>query len=78
MRSPIDQPRRMNFIRMVAWSLYLAFNVLRRLLANILRVTYSKGYTDTNSKLSILASRSGGQKKLFELFLNTSAATINL
>lgn len=56
---------------------YLAFRVLRCLLLNTLSVTYSKGYTDTNSKLSILASIPGGQKKP-GLVWRMSAATISL
>lgn len=56
---------------------YLAFRVLRCLLLNTLSETYSKGYTDTNSKLSILASIPGGQKKS-GLIWRMSAATISL
>lgn len=57
--------------------IYLAFRVLRRLLLNTLSVTYSKGYTDTSSKLSILGSIPGGQKKP-GLVWRMSAATIKL
>lgn len=56
---------------------YLAFIVLRRLLLNTLSWTYSSGYMDTSSKLSILASTPGGQKKP-GLGKRTSEATINL
>jgi len=56
---------------------YLAFRVLRRLLLNTLSVTYSNGYTETSSKLSMLASMPGGQKKP-GLERRISAATISL
>jgi len=56
---------------------YLAFRVLRRLLLNMLSVTYSNGYMDTSSKLSMLASMPGGQKKP-GLERRISAATISL
>jgi len=56
---------------------YLAFRVLRRLLLNTLSVTYSNGYMDTSSKLSMLASMPGGQKKP-GLERRISAATISL